>query len=203
MGGVELDLDVEAQLAGLVAQARASTKALARCARSARGVSLEIWGTLPPSWAGSFSLHCFGVGLDIASGLGCRISPAQWAARFELATERPRDVHAFDFLRMARRKPSGAMHAALPRLDAFTLVRHASGGLAAQVRGRDEPGFLAAVLQRFALFELHPDRFVLGSDGDRAVDAFLLRGASAAEPAPADAAALRRALEDCLPPRAL
>ena len=141
----ELDLDVERQLAALVAQARASTKAEARCSRGAGGgVRLEIWGTLPPSWAGSLSLHCCGVGLNIESGLGCRISPAHWAARFELTRPRALDVHAFDFLRMARRRPSGATRAALPRLEGFELARQPGGGLLATVRGSTSRAFSPA-----------------------------------------------------------
>ena len=55
------------------------------------------------------------------------------------------------------------------------------------------------MLQRFALFDLHAERFVIGGAGARAVDAFVLRGATGAEPSPECVTALRNALAACLP----
>lgn len=197
--GMESNLEIEQELAAVIAQARASQEASAMCARSATGVRLEICGTLPPSWSGSLSLHCSAIGLNIESGLGCRISPSKWAARFELSSERPLDVHAFEFLRMARGSRSSATRSAAPHLESFELVRQPGRGLTAAVRGPDQPGFLASVLQRFALFGLHPDRFVLGSFRGHADDVFLLKTVGGTEPSPECAAALRSALTACLP----
>lgn len=193
------NLEIERALAGVIAQARDAKEPSAVCARSATGVRLEIWGTLPAAWSGNLSLHCAGIGLNVDGGMGCRISASQWAARFELSSDRPVDVHAFDFLRMARGADAGQPRPAVPRLDAFELSRQAGRGLAAAVRGPDQPGFLAAVLQRFALFGLHPERFVLASVGDRAEDSFVLKTVGGADPSSECAAALRSALTACLP----
>ncbi len=205
--GAPAPVDLEVSLAPVIAQARLSEKTEAVCTRAGERWQLELWGSLPPSWAGSLALHCAGVGIDIVEGSGCRIEAARWAARFVLSPGRGHatpgrgdaELHAFDFLRMARRRPSGAMHAALPRLESFEIVRlPGSGGFEVSVRGFDEPGFLAGVLERFALFGLHADRFIVGSEGELAADWFVLRTTGGRMPSPDSVAALRSALTACL-----
>jgi hypothetical protein len=193
--------NLEASLAPVIAQARRTEKTEAVCARAGGHWQLELWGSLPPTWAGSLALHCSGVGIDIAEGRGCRVGALRWAARFALKPPRGGpELHAFDFLRMARRRPSGAMNSALPRLDTFEIVR-STAGIEVSVRGRDEPGFLAGVLQRFALFGMHADRFVVGSEGERASDWFLVKAIGGRDPAPDSVAALRAALKACVASR--
>jgi len=191
-------VNLETSLAPVIAQARRSEKTEAVCARAGGRWQLELWGSLPPTWVGSLALHCSGVGIDIAEGRGCRVGVSRWAARFVLKAPRGGpELHAFDFLRMARRRPSGAMTSVMPRLDAFEIVRGAAG-IEVSVRGRDEPGFLAGVLQRFALFGMHADRFSVGSEGERAVDWFVVKAVGGRDPAPDSVAALRSALSACL-----
>jgi hypothetical protein len=182
----------------LIDEARATPKAQARCVRSERGARLEIFGTLPISWLANLSLHCCGAGLNIESGLGCRLSVSRWAARFELSSSQRHDTPGFDFLRMARRESSGATRAAPPRLERFSLTRQPGGGLSVFVSGFDEPGFLAGVLQRFALFGLHPERFTLGSASGLAVDAFVLKSVGGREASPETIVALRGVLTGCV-----
>ncbi|HEU4430786.1 MAG TPA: hypothetical protein VFT98_18640 [Myxococcota bacterium] len=194
-------VNLEASLAAVIAQARRTEKSEAVCARAGGRWQLELWGSLPPTWAGSLALHCSGVGIDIAEGCACRVGPSRWAARFALKAPRGGpELHAFDFLRMARRQPSGAMSSAMPRLDAFEIVRGAAG-IEVSVRGRDEPGFLAGVLQRFALFGMHAERLSVGSEGERAVDWFVVKATGGRDPAPDSVAALRVALNACLAAR--
>ncbi len=191
----------EVRLGKALERARSGEQTGFTCEREGKRWRLELWGLLPPHWSGNLSLQCWSAGIDIAEGVAFRVPGARWGAAFWIAPVRGSlDLRPFDFLRMARRRPSATTRAGLPRLDSFEIERPLAGGaLHVSIRGKDEPGFLAALLERFALFALLPDRFVIGSEGDRAVDWFALQAIGGADPSPQSAAALRGALAACLP----
>jgi hypothetical protein len=136
---------------------------------------LELWGHLPPAWAGHLSMHLYTVGVAILSGEAVRTRAGTWAARLLLATREPTDRLSFDFLTMARRGPR--MVPTLPRPGvtiSSTPSEEIPGSAFVRVRGKDSIGLLAELLRRFTSNDLQPRRFILHTRGDEVDDWFWL-----------------------------
>lgn len=146
------------------------------CRESGECVQVELWGALPPAWAGNLSLHCFASGLDIESADAVQALSNRWAARFVMRRTRDRSAHAgADFLAMARRAPRAVPQLPEPRIDVrIVRSREVPGGVFAEVTGEDSIGLLAELLRRFDAFGLQPRQFALASVGEGVRDWFWL-----------------------------
>ena len=145
------------------------------CRPDGRAHRLELWGHLPPAWAGHLSMHMYTSGVAIVSGEAVRTRAGTWAARLLLRTTEPTERLRFDFLTMARRGPRLVPALPGPLLTISTTPsEEAPGSAFARVRGKDSVGLLAEVLRRFASLDLQPRRFVLRTTGEDVDDWFWL-----------------------------
>jgi len=171
-----------------------------RAARGGEGVDcvpegnrhrLQLWGRLPPGWAGNLTLHTFIAGLHIDSGDAIRTREGLWAASFLVRTSERVERLRHDFLNMARRAPRLLPDLPAPLVTIAAELSHDSPGhVYARVRGKDSVGLLAYVLRRFAAVQLQPRRFILRTEGEDVKDWFWLEPSGPIVPSPADLAVL-------------
>ncbi|MBW2423907.1 MAG: hypothetical protein JRG86_06650 [Deltaproteobacteria bacterium] len=152
---------------------------------------LQLWGRLPPGWAGNLTLHTFSAGLHIDSGDAIRTREGLWAASFLLRSRERLERLRHDFLNMARRAPRLLPELPTPVVTIAAELSHDSPGhVYARVRGKDSVGLLADLLRRFAALQLQPRRFVLRTEGEEVRDWFWLEPSGPIVPSPADLAVL-------------
>lgn len=145
------------------------------CRPEGRAHRLELWGHLPPAWAGHLSMHMCMAGIAIYSGEAVRTRAGTWAARLLLGTSEPTERLRFDFLTMARRGPR--LVPTLPSLGVTitsTPSEEIPGSAFVRVRGKDSVGLIAELLRRFASTDLQPRRFILHTTNDEVDDWFWL-----------------------------
>jgi hypothetical protein len=187
---------IDPTLDAVVERASRAHEAGFDCSVEGAAWRLRLWGPLPPHWAGNLSLHCFAAGIDIQQGDALRLGAGLWAASFVLRGRKPsKRPTGIDFLRMAQRRPTlvpggcaGAIEGAEVSLDA------ARGALNVWVRGRDQLGLLAHLLERFAGCGLYPHRMIVRTQAGRIEDWFSLLGVGGGPASPGAAEALRAAL---------
>jgi len=141
---------------------------------------LEVAGPLPPAWCGHLFAQCAAAGLSVLDGQARRVAPGRWAGAFRVVPIAPGvNVRGFDFAHMARRPTRRwARPDALP-LGRTVLARDPAedGALRVDVEGDDQVGFLASLIERFALFGLYPVRLAVATRDGRVCDRFWLTGA--------------------------
>ena len=148
---------------------------------------LWIWGWFPPNWCGSLSLHCYAARLGVVEADARRVRTSLWAGCFLLAPAAgARSPRAFDFVHMARHRPSGIAHAEPMAIDALRIVGDpASGAARVHVAGPDRIGFLACALERLAFCGLYPHQLSVRTTPDgRAEDVFEVLGIGGTPPLP-------------------
>ncbi len=184
------------QLISELAHGPAPDEAGCVCAPEGDGWRLRIWGSLDPDWAGNLSLQCYAARLDIVDGEACRVRERLWAGSFRLVAEggaAPPD--GFDFLQMARRRPSLPLLQA-PEIASLAIERDPGEPVArVSITGRDQLGFLAHVLGAIAASGLEPQHLVLRTTTDgMAADRFIVAGEGETPATDAALADLRRRL---------
>lgn len=156
-----------------------------RCEREGTGHRLELWGPLPPAWAGHLALHLYACEVRIVNGRAERDDAGHWAARLFLQPADPRRDLPFDFMTMARRAPQ--LVPPFPRAAVSVgLIRskEPDAAIFARVVGRDSIGLMAELLRRFERRRLRPRRFCLETRGDSVEDWFWLESIPRAEEVP-------------------
>jgi len=162
------------------------------CSPEGEAWRLGIWGKLASGWAGNVSLQCCAARIGIVEGEVLRLRDAMWAGTFLLAAPPGgANPEGFDFLQMARRRPSVLPRLPAPEITDIAVEQPADRPWAiVRIAGRDRLGFLAGLLDRIAACELEPQRISLHTTPDGvAHDRFVLRGIDGAPP---KAAALAR-----------
>ena len=150
------------------------------CFREGAAYRLNLWGALPPAWAGNLALHCFASGLEIVTGDARRNRGSFWVATFLLqATEPSTPVRGRDFLQMARRAPRAVPSLPEPQVEIDIRRSERTQSVYAHVHGRDSIGLLGEVLRRFGKLGLQPRQFTLHTHDAEVRDWFWLEPADA------------------------
>lgn len=145
------------------------------CFREGTGYRLQLWGRLPPEWAGNLALHTFVAGIQVVTADAMRTAHGTWAASFLLQTNDPRERVHHDFVNMARRGPRLIPDLPQPAVAVgIRLSQEFPGNAYARVVGEDSIGLIAHVLRRFADHGLVPRRFILRTRGAEIEDWFWL-----------------------------
>ena len=170
--GVTVDCAEDGTALGAVIQRLAEARDSGfACAPEGTGFRLEIWGSFPPDWCGSFSLQCYAAKLSVVSGEARRMRASYWAARFLLANAGNESVESLDFVRMAAHRPKALLPPGEIVIDELRIERSARSDAAEiHLTASDQLGFLAFVLHRFAFCGLYPHSLVLRTSPDGRVD---------------------------------
>lgn len=162
------------------------------CAPEGAGFRVEIWGSFPPDWCGSFSLQCYAAKLSVVSGEARRMRASYWAGRFLLSNAGNESVESLDFVRMAARRPKALLPPGEITIDELRIERSTRNDAAEiHLTARDRLGLLAFVLHRFAFCGLYPHGLVLRTSPDgRAEDWFEVFGVGGTPPSEHALAAL-------------
>lgn len=153
----------------------------ARCEPVYGGHRLSLWGRLPARWAGNLALHLSAAGIRIEAGTALRRGREDWSATLLIRASSDAPLLRYDFETMARREPRSMPD--LPRPDVRIATRpddRRPSGLVARVEGRDAPGLLAVLLDRFRAQGFQPYRFVLSTVDEEVDDRFWLEPIDAA-----------------------
>ena len=114
------------------------------CAREGADFRLEIWGSFPPDWCGSFSLQCYAAKLSVVSGEARRMRASYWAGRFLLANAGNESVESLDFVRMATRRPKALLPPGEIAIDELRIERSSRSDAAEiHLTAPDQLGLLA------------------------------------------------------------
>jgi hypothetical protein len=159
-----------------------------------RTARVELEGELPLGWLGNLASGLARRGVSIVRGSAERQGTG-WQCSFEVVSEEVDGAHPKDlgFVALALEEaPEGAGPVVL---ESFILnVPRRSGAVELTVRGRDRPGFLAALLGRLSLLGLYPERISVETVHDAAADTLYLHALGGAAPTPGAIDALREFL---------
>jgi hypothetical protein len=162
----------------------------------ARHYDLSIGGRFYPGWSGSLANGLAEHGIGIVRGFARKTEALRWQACFELEpTPGGESPLALDYLDLASRPlPARArLPIGLDRYELRTSAAHA-GSIEVRVEGRDQVGFLGALLKHFAFLALFPDEMAVDTCDGRVNDVFWLKGIGRTVPSDESRGTLGRVL---------
>lgn len=146
-------------------------------------LGLTLWGDLGLGWLGRLASAVSRRGITIHSVEAVRRADGSWFGSLKLGTESatiaPNELDYFALC--SERRPDGAGAREL-RLERCQVERTASGALELRLRGADEVGFLACVLDRCEFLGLFPERLKVTTYQGVIDDTLWLRGVAGNEP---------------------